>query len=98
MPYAIVWSGWGLLTLALGAVAFLSIGVFGVAGRSPGFFLAALLNFGLVMLLGRLEIERNGRYITRAQESTLFFMPLHYWTYIFLAIGAVLLVRDSGLV
>jgi len=85
-PFVLIWSGWGLGTLAIGILGYLvgpSVGL----GQVFSLLLAGALNFFFVRLLDGIDVTRNGRTFTRAEESTLFFMPLHYWTYIFLVLG-----------
>jgi hypothetical protein len=91
MPYVLIWSGWGLWTLAIAVVELLLRSVIGIGLPfiDIGFVFAAILNLLFVRMLESTHITRNGRTMTRAQESTLFFMPLHYWTYIFIVFAIV---------
>ena len=94
MPYVLIWTGWGLGTVALGVLGYLLRTTIGSTYSGVvGFIIAAILNLLFVKLVENMEITRDGRTMTRAQESTLFFMPLHYWTYIFVLFAIVEFAR-----
>jgi hypothetical protein len=89
--FVLIWSGWGLVTAGIGLLGFFVFPRLGL-GFLVGFILAALLNFLFVRWLETQWVSRNGRTFTRAQESTLFLIPLHYWTYLFVITPFVMMV------
>ncbi len=102
----IVWSGWGVL-VALFAVAAVMVGAL-VERAVPGLkgygmvaapFLAALLTFGLAKGLSRkgdrvLLDPQTGQQVVLRRGDSLFFIPVRAWTYIFLAMGSVMLLTQ----
>ena len=94
----IIWSGWGILVFVI-AVIGLIVGFAVVPSESWAFAAGALVaaagNFGFTQLLDRrkertlIDPQSNQQVILRHGDS-LFFIPVRYWTWIFLGLGAVM--------
>ncbi|MEI2388065.1 hypothetical protein [Breoghania sp. JC706] len=97
----IIWSGWGLCTLAIGFVgAFIAV----LLSHSLGFPAALAIGFGIAALgnhfLARwrndpsrqreLVDPQSGETVILRDRSTLFFIPIAAWTYIVLVLLVIL--------
>ncbi|PTW60389.1 hypothetical protein C8N35_10410 [Breoghania corrubedonensis] len=97
----IIWSGWGICTLAIG---FLGAFIAALLGRALGFPAAIAIGFGIAALgnyfLARwrndpsrqreLVDPQSGETVVLKDRSTLFFIPIAAWTYIVLALLVVM--------
>ncbi len=95
----IVWSGWGFLVIVAAIIGlFVGIAIFheGWWAIAVGILLAAAANFGLSHLLDRrkervlIDPATNRQVVLRNRDS-LFFIPVRYWSAIYLALGLILI-------
>lgn len=104
----IIWSGWGIL-IALIAGASLVGGAFADkalgAGALKGFgiplaaFVAAALTYALARWLakdeGRVLVDpKTGEQVVLRRGDSFFFIPVRFWTYVFLVMGVTMLVSQ----
>jgi len=90
----IVWTGWGFVVAfiaIIGVVVGLSVSMgHEVLGLALGMLVAAAGTYGFARLLGRrpdrllIDPATNERVILRRGDS-LFFVPVRFWTWIFVA-------------
>jgi hypothetical protein len=97
----IIWSGWGFVVVIIGIAAFVvAIVVFPnheLLAIVLGTLLAAGGNYGFARILGRkpdrvlIDPATNERVILQRGDS-LCFIPVRFWTWIFVALGVALFV------
>lgn len=97
----IIWSGWGLATLAIGFVgafvaALASASIGPAAALALGAVLAAAGNFFLARWRNdpsrqrQLVDPQSGETVILKDRSSLFFIPIAAWTYIVLVVAVIM--------
>jgi hypothetical protein len=94
----VFWSGWGFLVILVLVVGlYFGVSLFhdGWWGVATGLLLAAAGNFGVSHLLDRRKervlIDAATRQpVTLRNRDSLFFIPVRYWSSIFLVLGLIL--------
>ena len=94
----IVWSGWGFVVVVVGFIGlFFGIALFHESwwAVASGLLFAAGGNFGLARLLARrsdrvLLDPATQQQVVRRHRDSLFFIPVRFWSAIYLVAGLVL--------
>ena len=102
----IIWSGWGFVVALIGTGWVALVAFLGDASRLfyfgsilIGGALAAAATYGFARLLGRRDARvlvdpASGERIVLHRGDSLFFVPVRYWSDIFLALACVIAIAE----